>query len=162
MPSPPEAPAPPTDRKPPASNAAIAARMSLVRRRDTGPEVALRRVLHARGLRFRVDVRPTPALRGRADIVFSRRRVAVYVDGCFWHGCPEHGVLPKSNSEWWRQKLVATAERDRRANEVLRDEGWGVVRIWEHEDVEAAADRVVAALGRRMSGVAAPRNRTST
>src|SRR3712207_6371224 len=120
--------------------------MSVVRRRDTGPEVALRRALHAYGLRFRVDVRPTPRLRGRADIVFTRRRVAVYVDGCFWHACPQHGVLPKSNVEWWRQKLAATAQRDRRADEVLRDEGWRVVRVWEHEDVDGAPDRVLAAL----------------
>lgn len=120
--------------------------MSVVRRRDTGPEVALRRVLHARGYRFRVDVRPTPHLRGRADIVFPRKRVAVYVDGCFWHACPEHGVLPKSNTAWWREKLSATVDRDRRSDDVLRSEGWTVVRVWEHEDAEVAAERVLAVL----------------
>lgn len=150
MPSPWREPTTTADGKPPACSPAVAARMSYVRRRDTGPEIALRRALHARGLRFRVDVRPTPRLRGRADIVFTRRRVAVYVDGCFWHACPAHGVVPKSNSEWWREKLAATVERDRRADELLRDEGWSVVRVWEHEDVEAAAERVVAALAVHM------------
>ena len=116
--------------------------MSVVRRRDTRPEVALRRELHARGLRFRVDARPTPRVRGRADIVFTRRRIAVYVDGCFWHACPDHGVVPKSNTEWWMEKLAATVARDRLAEEVLHSEGWSVVRVWEHEDAKDAADRI--------------------
>lgn len=117
-------------------------RMSEVRRSDTKPELALRRELHARGLRYRVDLRPTPSLRGRADIVFSRKRVAVYVDGCFWHSCPEHGVLPKSNSAWWREKLAGNVRRDRMTEAVLDAEGWRVIRVWEHEDPRLAADRI--------------------
>jgi DNA mismatch endonuclease, patch repair protein len=120
--------------------------MARVARRDTRPELNLRRVLHARGLRYRVDVSPDPSRRGRADIVFSRARVAVYVDGCFWHSCPEHGVLPKGNREWWQAKLEATVRRDRATEAALRDRGWTVVRTWEHEDPELAADRVEAAL----------------
>jgi DNA mismatch endonuclease (patch repair protein) len=120
--------------------------MAKVARRDTRPEIDLRRALHARGLRYRVDVAPEPALRGRADIVFRQARVAVYVDGCFWHSCPEHGVLPKGNREWWRTKLEATVRRDRITEATLRDLGWTVVRVWEHEDPEDAANRVESAL----------------
>jgi DNA mismatch endonuclease, patch repair protein len=120
--------------------------MAKVARRDTRPELELRRVLHARGLRYRVDVAPEPTLRGRADIVFRQARVAVYVDGCFWHSCPDHGVLPKGNREWWRAKLEATVRRDRTTERTLRDLGWMVVRVWEHEDPDEAADRVEAAL----------------
>lgn len=120
--------------------------MAKVARRDTRPELELRRVLHARGLRYRVDVAPEPELRGRADIVFRQARVAVYVDGCFWHSCPDHGVLPKGNREWWRAKLEATVQRDRTTERTLRDLGWMVVRVWEHEDPDEAADRVEAAL----------------
>lgn len=120
--------------------------MARVARRDTRPELELRRVLHARGRRYRIDVSPDPALRGRADIVFARPQVAVYVDGCFWHSCPEHGVLPKGNREWWRAKLEATVRRDRSTEAALRERGWKVVRVWEHEDPELAADRVEAAL----------------
>jgi len=135
-----------TTLRPPASSAAVAQRMSVVRRRDTQPELALRRELHARGRRFRVDVRPIRNLRGRADIVFTRRRVAVYVDGCFWHGCPEHGVMPKSNRGWWMEKIAATKDRDRRAEQALHADGWKVVRVWEHEHPSSAADRVEAVL----------------
>jgi DNA mismatch endonuclease (patch repair protein) len=123
--------------------------MSRVATRDTRPEVELRRELHRRGLRYRVDVSPDPALRGRADVVFGPARVAVYVDGCFWHSCDEHGVLPKSNREWWRAKLQRTVERDRAAERTLRALGWEVVRVWEHEDPAAAADRIEAAVAGR-------------
>src|SRR4051794_33719830 len=101
-------------------DAALGARMSRVRRRDTRPELALRRQLHGRGLRYRVDAPPFPGLRSRADIVFGPAQVAVYVDGCFWHGCPVHGNLPKNNREWWRAKLAANAARDRQTDELLR------------------------------------------
>lgn len=120
--------------------------MSRVVRRDTRPELELRRELYARGLRYRVDVSPDPKIRGRADVLFRRARVAVYVDGCFWHSCPEHGVLPKGNREWWRRKLSATVRRDRDTEAVLRELGWTVVRVWEHEDPRAAADRVAEAV----------------
>jgi DNA mismatch endonuclease, patch repair protein len=126
--------------------------MARVARRDTRPELELRRELHARGLRYRVDVRPSPSLRGRADILFRRARVAVYVDGCFWHSCPDHGVLPKGNREWWRAKLEATVRRDRTTGSSLQELGWEVVRVWEHEDPVAAADRIETAVREREGG----------
>jgi DNA mismatch endonuclease, patch repair protein len=115
--------------------------------RDTPAELALRRALHGLGLRFRVDVRPEPMLRRRADIVFTRWRVAVFVDGCFWHGCPEHGTRPRTNAEWWRDKLQTTIDRDRDTTSRLEDVGWTVVRIWEHESVEMGVRAVLRALG---------------
>src|SRR4051794_23694621 len=113
------------------------------RRRDTAPEVALRSALHARGWRFRVDLPlRTREARSRPDIVFTRRGVAVFVDGCFWHGCPEHGVKPKANAAFWREKIHANRARDRRNDSDLRAAGWTVVRVWEHEDPEHSAQRI--------------------
>ncbi len=100
--------------------------------------------MHSRGLRYRVDTPAVKGLRGRADILFPRPRVAVYVDGCFWHSCPTHGVLPRGNREWWRQKLAATVKRDRTTDATLKELGWEVVRVWEHEDPTVAADRIEA------------------
>jgi DNA mismatch endonuclease (patch repair protein) len=120
------------------------------RRRDTGPELALRRELHSRGLRFRVDFSPVLGLRCRPDVVFTRRRVAVFMDGCFWHSCPEHGNLPKANREWWQEKLCVNVSRDRRNDQALLDAGWHVIRVWEHEPVEDAASRICEAL--KLSG----------
>jgi DNA mismatch endonuclease (patch repair protein) len=116
------------------------------RRRDTAAELAVRREVWRRGLRYRVDARPLRELRRRADLVFSRARVAVYIDGCFWHRCPEHGTLPKSNHDWWREKLEANVRRDRDTDERLRAAGWSVVRVWEHEDAVGAADRIEASV----------------
>ena len=126
--------------------------MSKLGRRDTLPERAIRSELHRRGFRFRVDRAPLPGLRSRADIVFGPARVAVYVDGCFWHSCPEHATEPKANAEWWEQKLRRNRERDAATNRALRENGWEVVRIWEHEDPVAAADRVEALLKKRDRG----------
>jgi len=112
--------------------------MQRQRRRDTTPELAVRRALHARGWRFRVDIPPLPGLRRRADIVFTRRRVAVYVDGCFWHSCPTHGTIPKSNQAWWVAKLRANVERDGDTERRLREAGWTTVRLWEHISLEDA------------------------
>ncbi|HEX2161539.1 MAG TPA: very short patch repair endonuclease [Thermoleophilaceae bacterium] len=109
---------------------------------DTSPEVALRRRLHQMGLRYRVGLAPIAGFRCRPDIVFTLARVAVFVDGCFWHGCPEHGRVPKSNSGYWAAKLRRNVERDRRQDAVLSAEGWAVVRVWEHDDVHAAAARI--------------------
>jgi DNA mismatch endonuclease (patch repair protein) len=133
-------------RHPGPSSVGISERMSSARRRDTKPEVALRRELHARGLRYRVAY-PVPGQRRRTiDIAFTRAKVAVMVDGCFWHGCPEHGTHPRSNSEWWRAKLSANAARDADTNRVLGALGWLVIRVWEHQPAESAADLVEAAL----------------
>lgn len=120
--------------------------MSRQRRRDTVPEVALRKELHRRGARFFVDRAPLPGVRRRADLVFPRRRVAVYVDGCFWHRCPLHATDPKNNAEWWAAKLAGNVQRDRDTDARLAAAGWTVVRVWEHEDPLAAADRVQQAL----------------
>jgi DNA mismatch endonuclease (patch repair protein) len=112
------------------------------RTRDTVPELALRRELHRRGLRYRVDTAPLKIVRRRADVVFTRRKVAVFVDGCFWHSCPEHGTAPRHNADWWAAKLDRTVDRDRDTDERLAEAGWTVVRVWEHEPPSAAADRI--------------------
>lgn len=120
-------------------------RMQRQRRRDTSLEVAIRRRLHALGYRFRVDHRLEPSLRVRGDIVLTKRKVVVFVDGCFWHGCPQHATAPKNNARWWREKLDANKERDRRNREALRDLGWTVISIWEHESAEDATQQLIAA-----------------
>jgi len=130
----------------PVTDAATSARMSRQRRTGTAPELALRRELHRRGLRYFVDRAPIRGQRRRADVVFPRRKVAVYVDGCFWHRCPQHATNPKNNAEWWAAKLAGNVARDRTTDQTLHAAGWQVVRIWEHEDAAAAADRVQAAL----------------
>jgi DNA mismatch endonuclease (patch repair protein) len=118
-------------------------RMQSNRRRDTAPEMALRRVLHSRGLRYRVDYPlPLDGVRRRCDVAFPAVKVAVFVDGCWWHSCPEHGTLPKRNSDWWRAKLDETVARDRDTDQRLAEAGWVAVRVWEHEPVEQAAARV--------------------
>lgn len=111
--------------------------------RNTAPEIALRTELHRRGHRYFVD-RPIPGLsrRRRADIVFPRRRLAIFVDGCFWHGCPAHATWPKANAAWWRGKIEANRRRDADTDATLREAGWTVVRVWEHEQAAAAADRI--------------------
>jgi DNA mismatch endonuclease, patch repair protein len=109
---------------------------------DTRPERALRAVLHRDGLRFRKNTRPERDLRCRADIVFSRARVAVFVDGCFWHRCPKHGTSPRANSEYWQSKLDRNVARDRANDDALAHVGWEVIRVWEHEAPHAAAERI--------------------
>jgi DNA mismatch endonuclease, patch repair protein len=113
---------------------------------NTTPEVLIRKELHRRGLRYRVGLRPERALRRKADVVFTRARVAVFVDGCFWHKCPEHGSIPSTNQEYWEPKLHRNAERDAETDAYLHNQGWAVVRIWEHEDPGEAADRVQQAV----------------
>lgn len=142
------APLPTQARSPGASSAAVRRRMSEQRTRDTLPEMALRRELHRRGLRYRVSVRPIADLRRTADIVFRRARVAVFVDGCFWHRCPEHGSESATNTGWWQTKLEANVARDRDTDSRLAAAGWTVIRVWEHEPPESAADRVLDALRR--------------
>lgn len=116
--------------------------MSRQRRRDTKPEVSIRKLLHARGLRFRVTL-PIPGMPRRSiDIAFTRARVAVFVDGCFWHACPEHRTSPTANAAWWATKLQTNQARDLATNTHLASLGWRVVRIWEHEDPATAAARI--------------------
>lgn len=116
------------------------------RAKDTKPEVALRAELHRRGLRFRKHLAVVPGLRCAPDIVFPRARVAVECRGCFWHGCPHHAVLPKSNLDYWLPKLERNVERDARNETALRDAGWTLIVVWEHEDLQTAADAVETAL----------------
>lgn len=129
-------------RTAPPSSPAVSRRMSLVRTTGTTPEVRLRSILHRRGLRYRIDYRPRVPVRCRLDVAFTAAQVAVLVDGCFWHGCPEHASWPKSNATWWRAKIDRTRERDRQTTVALEHAGWAVIRIWEHEIPEDAADRV--------------------
>lgn len=118
--------------------------MSTVRRRDNGPETAVRRRLHAMGLRYRVAW-PVPGQRRRTiDIAFTRAKVAVYIDGCFWHRCPIHGTVPRSNRSWWETKLAANRARDTSATAQLQQLGWTVLRFWEHESPDSVAERVYA------------------
>jgi DNA mismatch endonuclease (patch repair protein) len=126
------------------SSPAASNRMRANRRRDTKPEMALRAELHRRGCRFRVDLTVLPAR--RADVVFTKARVAVFVDGCFWHGCPEHATVAKANAEFWQAKIGANRARDCDTTLRLEAVGWTMVRVWEHEDIGTAADRVQAAL----------------
>lgn len=131
-----------TADRPVPSSPGVSARMSRARRRDTKPEMLIRREAHHRGLRYRVDS-PLPGLpRRRADMVFAGPRVAVFVDGCFWHSCPEHTSIPKSNRDWWIRKLDANRARDDETDAHLAGLGWTVLRFWEHEDPYTAVDRV--------------------
>lgn len=124
--------------------------MAAVKRTDTKVEVQLRKRLHAAGLRFQKDHRlDLPNGRVRPDIVFTKRKVAVFVDGCFWHVCPQHATTPKANAKFWKAKLDRNVERDRTADAVLAAAGWTVVRVWEHEALDEAAGRVMAVVMRR-------------
>jgi DNA mismatch endonuclease, patch repair protein len=119
--------------------------MRAQKRRETGPELRLRRQLWSRGLRYRVNASlPLSGRRRRADVLFSRARIAVFVDGCYWHACPVHGTSPKANASWWANKLAANVRRDRDTDEQLAAVGWRSVRVWEHEDAAEAAARIEA------------------
>ena len=133
-------------QRPAASSAVVRKRMRATRRRDTPAEMQLRRGLHRLGLRYRVDARPLGSMRTRADLVFAGARVAVFVDGCFWHSCPAHASVPRTNRDWWLRKLAANRERDERTTRELEEAGWLVLRFWTHEDMDRAAQRVAAAV----------------
>jgi DNA mismatch endonuclease, patch repair protein len=135
---------------PPASSPEARRRMQATKGRDSRPEVTLRKLLHARGLRFRVHALVLPSLRRRADVVFIAARVAVYVDGCFWHGCPDHVVWPRTNVEWWKKKIASTKRRDLDTDRRLTEAGWHVVRVWEHDDPVLVADLVEETVRARM------------
>lgn len=125
--------------------------MSRQGRRDTAPEVAVRRLLHASGLRYRVNV-PVPGARRRTiDIVFGKIKLAIFMDGCFWHGCPQHATQPKANAEWWRAKLDKNMARDRETTDQLRAAGWTVLRFWEHESPEKVARQIADTVSERRS-----------
>jgi DNA mismatch endonuclease (patch repair protein) len=124
-------------------------KMQKQRSKDTAVELAVRRALHGLGLRYRVHRRPLPSLRRTADVVFGPARVAVFIDGCFWHGCPEHGHVPSSNGWYWPAKIERNRTRDVDTCRRLEEAGWVAVRIWEHEDPENAAARVAALVSQR-------------
>ena len=124
--------------------------MRRARRSDTGPEVALRRILFAEGLRYRTNFAPVAGIRTKADMVFLRTKVAVYVDGCFWHGCPIHATWPKNNAEFWRAKINTNIQRDARVTAALTGAGWTVLRLWEHETSTEMARRVRDAVAERV------------
>ncbi|TXS62534.1 very short patch repair endonuclease [Streptomyces sp. sk2.1] len=134
------------------SSPEVSARMSRQANRDTKPEVAIRKLLHAAGYRYRVNERVPGMSRRTIDIAFTRAKVAVLIDGCFWHGCPLHATRPKSNAEWWRVKLERNMERDRETNEHLIGAGWTVLRFWEHEPAAGVAEQVAAAVDRERAG----------
>ncbi|MGO4599489.1 very short patch repair endonuclease [Terrabacter sp. 2RAF25] len=134
-------------------DAATSAQYAARARRETSPELALRRELHRRGLRFRVQTRVSGLPRRSVDIAFTRWKVAVMVDGCFWHGCPDHGTRPSRNSDWWEWKLAVNRARDNDTDNRLSSLGWAVVRVWEHEEPAVAAERIEAALSQRGRGV---------
>src|ERR1700722_7709284 len=120
--------------------------------RDTKPEVALRSAVHALGLRYRVSERPIRELRRTADLVFTRAKVAVFLDGCFWHGCPAHHTVAVTNADFWAEKVETNKARDRDTDRRLSEAGWTSVRVWEHEDSEEAAIRVRDAVTQRRGG----------
>ena len=130
------------------TSAAATKKMRSNRRSDTKPEVSLRSLLHRSGLRFRKDypIRLSGSRLVHADIAFTRLQLAVFVDGCFWHSCPEHGTIPKSNQEYWVPKLKQNVDRDMKIDQELRAGGWGVLRFWEHVDSEAATLDILSAL----------------
>ena len=119
------------------------------RGRDTAPELAVRRAAHRLGLRYRVAARPLKAVRRTADMTFPKERVAVYVDGCFWHGCPDHYVPPRRNVNYWADKITRNTERDRDTDRLMREAGWLVLRFWEHDDADAAAGVILSAVHSR-------------
>ncbi|WKU45592.1 very short patch repair endonuclease [Streptomyces sp. VNUA116] len=127
-----------------ASSAARRRNMQAIRNKDTKPEQLIRRLVHAQGLRYRLHARPLPDLRRTADLVFRPAKVAVFIDGCYWHGCPEHYVRPRTNSGFWSEKVARNIARDRETNEHLIAAGWLVLRFWEHEPSDLCADKIAA------------------
>lgn len=117
--------------------------MQANRSRDTGPELAVRSVLYSRGLRYRVHFAPLPGVRRRADIVFTRLKLAVFIDGCFWHACPTHSRPVAVNGDYWSAKLARNRERDREIDALLAQHGWVSIRFWEHEDPSVVCERIV-------------------
>lgn len=136
----------------PSSDAALN-RMKAAKPRDTAPEKALRSALHHKGLRFRIDQKPIKELNRKADIVFRSVKVAVFVDGCFWHGCPIHGTYAKANAEFWRKKIEQNQVRDLDTNTQLKKIGWKVVRVWEHEDPEKASRKIYRLVVERVHNI---------
>jgi len=132
--------------RPAPSSSHIQRRMQTQRQRNTNPELALRRELHRRGMRFRLQRQLLPDMRWISDIVFGPARVVIEVRGCFWHGCPEHATTTQTNAAWWLNKITRNRDRDLDTERRLREAGWDVLVVWEHEDPMVAADRVELAV----------------
>lgn len=126
-----------------ASSESVRRSMRANRGRDTAPEIAVRKIVHNAGLRYRVDHRPIASLNRRADLVFTRARIAVFIDGCFWHGCPEHHTLAKTNAEFWSEKVQRNRARDAETNQLLATARWEVLRFWEHEPAADIAASII-------------------
>jgi DNA mismatch endonuclease (patch repair protein) len=137
--------------KPTPSSEAALRRMQAAKPRDTAPEKAIRSALHRKGLRYRVDAKPLKELNRRADIIFRSINVAIFIDGCFWHGCPIHGTQAKANAEFWRLKIKRNQERDIDTAKRLEDAGWNVIRVWEHENPEKASGKIYKIVRERQS-----------
>lgn len=132
-----------------ASSLAARKTMQANRGRDTKAEIAVRRFVHAQGLRYRVNAKPEADIRRTADLLFTRARVAVFIDGCFWHGCPEHFSMPATNTDFWSVKIDGNRQRDRETTAMLEARGWTVLRFWEHEIATAVASRIVEVVQER-------------
>jgi DNA mismatch endonuclease (patch repair protein) len=137
-------------RAPSASSAVVRRAMQANTGRETRPEQTVRRFLHGCGLRFRKDLRPLRALRCAADLVFVRAKLCIFIDGCFWHGCPKHFRVPGSNSAWWAEKIEANRARDRRTDTILKRHGWRVIRLWEHEVTPEVLARLASTIRARI------------
>lgn len=142
-----------TQNGPQPASDTIRRRMQTARQRDTAIERGLIREVSAFGVSFQLNVAPVPGSRSRPDLVFAAARVAVYVNGCFWHGCAEHGTWPKHNAGWWRAKIEANRTRDARADDFLSTAGWKVLRFWEHDDPRVAACQIVQQVRERDRGI---------
>ncbi|HEY8480878.1 MAG TPA: very short patch repair endonuclease [Spirillospora sp.] len=125
-----------------ASSEGVRKSMQANKSRDTKPELALRRAVHALGLRYRVSYRPLRSVRRTTDLAFTKVKVAVFLDGCFWHGCPQHHTKARTNAEYWAEKVERNRERDAETDRLLTEAGWLVIRVWEHEDPHEAAQRI--------------------
>ncbi|WP_443057913.1 very short patch repair endonuclease [Streptomyces sp. KLMMK] len=130
--------------------------MQAIRNKDTKPEQLIRRLVHAQGLRYRLHARPLPDLRRTADLVFRPVKVAVFIDGCYWHGCPEHYLAPRVNAGYWSDKVARNMARDRDTDERLVEAGWLVLRFWEHEPSDLCADKIAATVAARRTTSGSP------
>ena len=139
----------------PPTSLVVSARMSRQAVRDTAPEVQVRRALRRLGLGYRLHRSVVPGVRRSADIVFLGARVAVFVDGCFWHGCAEHKGMPRSNATWWAEKIARNQARDADTDQRLRNAGWLSLRVWEHEEPADAAERIAQIVRARRNDYAA-------
>jgi DNA mismatch endonuclease (patch repair protein) len=124
------------------------------RSRDTRAEMAIRRIVHAHGLRYLVNAPPVPNIRRTADLLFPRAKVAVFVDGCYWHGCPEHFTLPRKNVEYWSRKIAGNRARDLATTSILEERGWVVLRFWEHDLPSAASEQIERVVRQRWTSLA--------